>query len=66
MMNPDKAWEAHGVPCWILAEPELVELEEKKSPYCMLPRSFRLGFKAGVKVADHCFFQKPAPEHRQN
>lgn len=66
MISPNEAWKKDGIPCWILAVPELVELEENKPAPCMLPRSFRLGFKAGVRVANRDFCEKLKPEHRQN
>lgn len=66
MISPDKAWNTAGIPCWILAVPELVELEENKSTTGMLPRSFRLGFKAGVSAANRDFCEKLKPEYRQN
>lgn len=66
MISPNEAWKADGIPCWILAVPDLIELEDNKSASGMLPRSFRLGFKAGVGIADRNFCEKLKTEHRQN
>ncbi len=66
MLSPNQAWKTEGIPNWILAVPELVDLEDNKPVPCMLPRSFRLGFKAGVKVANRDFCEKLNADHRQN
>jgi hypothetical protein len=66
MISPDEAWKTEGIPCWALAVPDIVELEEKKPPISILPGTFRLGFKAGVRIADRDFLEKLKPEHRQN
>lgn len=65
MLSPEKAWKKDGIPCWIQTGGELLELQSKK-PDFMLPSSFRLGFKAGVSVADRDFCEKLKPEYRQN
>ena len=65
MQSPKEAWDINGINSWIQAGPELLELQAKKSS-CMLPRTFRLGFKAGISVADRDFYEKLKPEYRQN
>jgi len=65
MRSPDEAWNTDGIPCWMQAGGELFELQSKK-PDFMLPRSFHLGFKAGVSVANRDFCEKLKPEYRQN
>ena len=65
MLNPDHAWQTDGFYRWVQLLPEFL-VHEAKQPGSATAHAFRRGFKAGVKTADICFFQKLAPEHTQN
>ena len=65
MLSPDQAWETDGEHSWLEIIQEVAE-HEAKNPDEGFPLAFRLGFKAGVKVADRDFCEKLKPEYRQN
>lgn len=62
MSNPKKLWIKKGLFSWIATIPKLTDC----LPECILPRAFRMGFKAGVKAANQELYEKLEAEKRQN
>lgn len=65
MPSPDAAWKTDGELSWLENIVELA-MHEAKNPDEGFPLAFRLGFKAGVRVADRDFCEILNAEHRQN
>ena len=67
MPNPNEAWKTDGEHSWLQNVQKLAEFAAKTlGTDQVVSKAFRVGFKAGVYVADRCFCKKLAPEHRQN